>query len=253
MSDSPGFDDPAQDDAFRSLFRPAEPRSEPEPEVEPVVQEPRPAASTGRLFRSRGAQTQSDTIVALSADEAAQLRSMSEQPARAEVAVPTAAAVAVPASTSVAAFEPSEPPARRTAPAQTPEEVAAMSARRRQEPGLAPGAVYILVIGVTLIAGFIDAYLSGTGLGWITGIALLIISVYCAVRVRVSQISVSVIAPPIAFGLAAITVGQIGQSRAGGALLAWINNSFFSLADNWFWVIATTLACLVIAVVRSRR
>ena len=128
-----------------------------------------------------------------------------------------------------------------------------MSARRRQEPGLAPGAVYILVIGVTLIAGFIDAYLSGTGLGWITGIALLIISVYCAVRVRVSQISVSVIAPPIAFGLAAITVGQIGQSRAGGALLAWINNSFFSLADNWFWVIATTLACLVIAVVRSRR
>ena len=128
-----------------------------------------------------------------------------------------------------------------------------MAARRRQEPGLAPGAVYILVIGVTLIAGFIDAYLSGTGLGWITGIALLLSSIYCAVRVRRSEVSVSVIAPPIAFGLAAITVGQIGQSRAGGALLAWINNSFFSLADNWFWVIATTLICLAIAVVRSRR
>jgi hypothetical protein len=128
-----------------------------------------------------------------------------------------------------------------------------MSTRRRQEAGLTPAAVYILVIGVTLIAGLIDSKVSGAGLGWITGIALLVSSVYCALRVRLSEISVCVIAPPIAFGIAAITVGQLGQSRAGGALLAWVNNSFFTLADNWFWVIGTTLTCLAIAVVRSRR
>ena len=247
MTDTPGFNDPAQDDDFRSLFRPAEALPEPIPEPAPIPEPEAPRApasssGTGRLFRSRGAQSDSDTLVALSADEAAHLRTMSLQPAASAVAVSAAAPVEAVLAPPVAELQ-----------GESPEELAAMANRRRQEPGLAPSAVYILVIGITVIAGLIDSKVSGAGLGWITGIALLLSSVYCAVRVRVSEVSVSVIAPPLAFGIAAVTVGQIGQSRAGGAVLAWVNNSFFTLADNWFWVIGTTLTCLAIAVVRSRR
>ncbi|MDO8732308.1 MAG: hypothetical protein Q7L55_07025 [Actinomycetota bacterium] len=247
MTDTPGFNDPAQDDAYRSLFRPAKAQTEPTPEPTPIP-EPEPprapasSSGTGRLFRSRGAEVEPDSLVALSADEAAHLRTMTLQPESSVAAVAQAAPPAPVIASAVIA-----------SPIQIPEELASMATRRRQEPGLAPSAVYILVIGVTLIAGLIDSKVSGAGLGWITGIALLLGSVYCALRVRLSEVSVSVIAPPIAFGIAAITVGQIGQSRAGGALLAWVNNSFFTLADNWFWVIGTTLVCLAIAVARARR
>ncbi|MDO9486581.1 MAG: hypothetical protein Q7K25_11045 [Actinomycetota bacterium] len=247
MTDSSGFNDPSQDDDFRSLFRPAEAGPEPTPELEPIAA-PEPArvptssSGTGRLFRSRGATAESDTLVALSADEAAHLRTMSVKPEASVVANPAAVAPT-----------PSLAPILAAPPVEFSEEFADMAQRQRHEPGLAPAAVYILVIGVTLIAGLIDSQLGGAGLGWITGIAFLLSSIYCAARVRLSEVSVSVIAPPIAFAITAITVGQIGQSRAGGALLAWVNNSFFSLADNWFWVIGTTVVCLAIAVVRSRR
>ncbi len=247
MTDEPGFNDPAQDEAYRALFRPAEPSPEPTPEPEAIVEPQAPVlpasgSGTGRLFRSRGAVAESDTLVALSAEEAAHLRTMSAPSETAVAVVPIAAPVApLPEPISAVPLSPIQ------------EELADMAQRQRQEPGLKPSAVYVIVIAVTLVAGLIDSKVSGAGLGWITGIALLLSSIYCAVRVRASEVSVSVIAPPIAFGLAAITVGQIGQSRAGGALLAWVNNSFFTLADNWFWVIGTTLVCLAIAVVRSRR
>ena len=247
VTDALGFEDPAQDEAYRALFRPAEPTPElpSEPEamaaLEPL-QAPADNAGTGRLFRSRGAEASSDTLVALSASDAAQLRTMSLQPQDEVAAVPQVA-MAAPAAMPIVALPQGE----------NPEEWADVAQRKRQEPGLKPSAVYVIVIGVTLLAGLIDSKVSGAGLGWLTGIALLLSSVYCATRVRVSEVSVSVIAPPIAFGLAAVTVGQLGQSRAGGALLAWLNNSFVTLADNWFWVIGTTLVCLAIAVVRSRR
>ncbi len=247
MTDSPGFNDPAQDDAYRALFRPDQAQSDPVPEPEPIPEpEPQrvPASSsgTGRLFRSRGAEAESDTLVALSAEEAAHLRTMAGQSEPSVIVV----AQAAPVNPDIVA--PVLP-----LPIESLEEFPSMTTRQRQESGLAPSAVYIIVIGVTFIAGLIDSKVGGAGLGWITGIALLVSSVYCAVRVRASELSVSVIAPPIAFGIAAVTVGQIGQSRAGGFMLAWVNNSFFTLADNWFWVIGTTLVCLAISVVRSRR
>ncbi|MDP2013855.1 MAG: hypothetical protein Q8L05_06480, partial [Actinomycetota bacterium] len=209
MTGSPGFNDPAQDDDFRALFRPAEAASEPTPPLEPTPEPEAPrlpatSSGTGRLFRSRGAAADSDTLVALSASEAAQLRTMTLQ-SESPVAV---AAEADP-------IAPRAAPVIVASPGQIPEELAEMAQRQRQEPGLTPSAVYVIVIGATLIAGLIDSIVSGAGLGWITGVGFLLSSIYCAVRVRASEVTVSVIAPPIAFGIAAITVGQLGQSRAG--------------------------------------
>ena len=123
--------------------------------------------------------------------------------------------------------------------------------RERHARGLRPIGVYGITIGATIIAGAIDIVVGGAGLGLVTGIVLLLATVFCALRVRRADASVAVIAPPIAFLLAALTTGQIGQSSTGG-FLGRIVNTFFMLADNWVWIIGSTVVALVIVLVRGR-
>lgn len=112
--------------------------------------------------------------------------------------------------------------------------------------------VTIVVGGATLLFGLIDALVFGPGLGWLTGIALIVASVLAALRVRMDTAPSAIFAPPLAFFVAAITVGQIGQSVASGVLSRAVV-VFFLLAENWLWIIGATLAALVIVVVRMRQ
>lgn len=112
--------------------------------------------------------------------------------------------------------------------------------------------VTIVVGGAALVFGLVDALVFGPGLGWLTGIALLIASVLAALRVRLDTAPSAIFAPPLAFFVAAITVGQIGQSVASGALSRAVV-VFFLLAENWLWIIGATVAALVIVVVRTRQ
>ena len=66
-----------------------------------------------------------------------------------------------------------------------------------------------------------------------------------------SDAAVAVIAPPIAFLVATITVGQIGMSATGG-FLGRVVGTFFMLADNWVWIIGSTIVALAIVLVRGR-
>jgi len=263
VTDGPIISDPADDDAYSSLFRP-EPvivRASVEPESEPAVAgvDPQaaqpsavlpdpaftsPSADTGRLFRSRGADASSGALAALPANQVSDLRTMNNESAPVQPVSETDAGSAV-------VFAP--PIQEISAPEASPKESQEMAKSRRGDPGLNPMGVYIIVIGVGLVAGFLDSFITGSGLGWLTGIAMLAAAVFCALKVRVSDASVAVIAPPLAYGIAAVTVGQLGQSRAGGALISAVVNGFFTLADNWFWVISTTLIALAIVVVRARR
>ena len=260
VTDGPIISDPADDDAYSSLFRPepiairapAEPDPEPvvafvDPQPSAVLPDPAftsPSADTGRLFRSRGADASSGALAALPANQISDLRTMNVQSAPAqpvsEVDTDSDRAVAAPIQAL-------------SAPEASPKESQEMAKSRRGDPGLNPMGVYIIVIGVGLVAGFLDSFINGSGLGWLTGVAMLASAVFCALKVRVSDASVAVIAPPLAYGIAAVTVGQLGQSRAGGALISAVVNGFFTLADNWFWVISTTLIALAIVVVRARR
>ncbi len=284
--DESQFSDPADDDAYSALFRPQPstqaPVSEDEdvivyveeaefvpvvpvtPVAPPVISSPK--ADTGRLFRSVGVESSHAALPALSRSEVAHLRTVgSDSTAAMPIVEVSALALNQPQTNQGAPFEgtPSaqvESEELFAAPiVSASEEVtsktkeAQMSKSRRNEPGLNPTGVYVLVIGATVIAGFLDSFISGTGLGWLTGIVFLASSIYCAVKVRVSDASVAVIAPPIAYGIAALTVGQLGQSRAGGAVISAFVNGFTTLADNWFWILGTTLAALAIVVVRSRR
>ena len=124
--------------------------------------------------------------------------------------------------------------------------------RRPREPGVTPLGVYAVTIGATVVAGAVDILIGGPGLGVTTGIVLLIASVFCALRVRVGDAAVAVIAPPIAFLIATITVGQVGMSASGG-FIGRIVGTFFMLADNWVWIIGSTVVALAIVLVRGRR
>ena len=118
--------------------------------------------------------------------------------------------------------------------------------------GFRPTGAYVIVIGATLIAGLASALFLGSGTGWLTGLVLLLASALVAARIRIPDASVAVIAPPIAFFLACITVGQIGLSGTGG-LVGRVVDVFFALASGWYWVIGPAVVALAIVVWRRRR
>lgn len=183
-------------------------------------------AETGRLFRSQGVVGHETAVLALASDHGGRLRTVGR----------------------VAASTPAEP-------AATSEESPVTSRRRapRQGGGISAGAVYIIVFGLTLVVGFVNAWLANGTIGWPTGVALVVASVYCALRVRRDDDVVAMYTPPLAFFAAAITAGQLLLGAQAGSLLNRAQKVFFTMADNWYWVIGATLAAVIIVLVRRRR
>jgi hypothetical protein len=54
------------------------------------------------------------------------------------------------------------------------------------------------------------------------------------------------------FGLAALTAGQFFLGSAGG-LLNRLVQVFFTLGANWFWIVGSVIAAVVVMVIRRRR
>lgn len=239
--------DPADDDAYRSLFRPDDEPPATTPPAPTTAAAPTPSADapgvdTGRLFRSARVPDDTAAVPAVAGDQAARLRTLvpADEPApiRVNSAEPRPAAGLLEASAPV------------TSTAPTHEEAPAMPREPRQS-GVTPLGVYAVTIGATVVAGALDILIGGPGLGLTTGVVLLIASIFSALRVRVSDAAVAVIAPPIAFLVATITVGQVGMSSTGG-FLGRVVGTFFMLADNWVWIIGSTVAALAIVLVRGR-
>jgi hypothetical protein len=229
---------------------------------------PTPAiVDTGRLFRSQGVRGQSDAILALNSDHFGRLRTLDrrdEQPPADPPVIPVGGVMtdAGPVDLedvdgSAAVAEPGGPAAvveggqrgRRRRHTASDEDQGASHRSRR----ISGGAVYIIVIGVTVLVGFANALLTDGDVGWPTGLALLVSSVYAALTVRRSDDVVAIIVPPLAFLLTAMTAGQLLLGSAEGSLLNRAVIVFFTLADNWMWIIGSTAAALVIVLVRRRR
>ncbi|MSO27815.1 MAG: hypothetical protein EXQ60_07115 [Candidatus Nanopelagicales bacterium] len=249
---------PAEDEAYRALFRPADDK-ESAPDTPPVTTptQSRKPADTGRLFRSNRAETAEVAIVALGSDQVSKLRTVqvsSSEPA------PLAGLLQPPPSRVAPAVIAITPDANSRA-VQVFDKPSGRKARRTfrnaetatRDRGLRPIGVYVVVIGATLLISVVDIFVGGTGLGLVTGLALLISSAYAALTVRTGDLAVAVIAPPIAFFIAAITIGQFGVTVTGGVLIGRAVAVFFTLADNWLWVIGSTLIALVIVIVRAQR
>lgn len=262
------------DPAFAGLFRPDEdppaPVDDDEPHFEPIVDpvvDPRaepadqppliptanPIADTGRLFRSQGVVDHDEAVLALASAHAGRLRTL----VRLDESVPSAAGPDIEAA-SVVAEEEQVLDVAGTDPADAT--AVGRRARRRKGAqrghrarGITGGAVYLIVIGVTVLVAFANVLISDGAIGWPTGLALVIASVYAALTVRREDDAVAIIVPPVAFLVAALTAGQLFIGSAEGSLLNRAVVAFFTLADNWIWIIGATAAALVIVLVRRRR
>jgi len=204
------------------------------------------ANHTGRLFRSLRAHPQPQTLPALRRDQAARFRSLNSTQDSGPVATPTRAP-----ATATALAEPDEEPRGTVSPMFTADEARIWTASSMS--GLKPGLVYVIPLVASVVVGIVNALFLGPGIGWPTGVALLASSLFCALRIRLVDASVAVIAPPLAFLAAAATAGQIGMGMAGGPVIGVASNLFFALSTNVLWVLGATLASLLIVVIRTRR
>ncbi len=150
-------------------------------------------------------------------------------------------------------------------PALDPERLAAIEAARPAPPpaaaaapakggsvGLTYSGVMVVVIAATVLVAFLEAVVRKE-IGWLTGVALLVSTVYAAVFVRRADIWAAVVAPPLAFLVATLTAGQLTLGATGSLLEREGFMVFKSLAVNAPWILASTVVALVIVLVRRRR
>ena len=265
------------DPDFEDLFRPGTPESAlHEPEVLPVLDDEAEAdLEEGRLFRSQGVMAHPQAVLAIpigsrlkslsrtsadpdglmSDDPYADDEGIDEVPPMAVAAPPVAAARerVVPVVSTVDSSRTPDAP-------RMPDPIAATSAARpssvdaedtgsvfgqRAIPGF---AVWIIIGVLTLVAAFLNAFLSSGQLGWPTGLVLFASTIYCALIVRRSDLLLVIIAPPLVFLLAAATAGQIGVT--GGGLVNRAADLFFALGDNWLWIVGSVIAAIALTVIR---
>lgn len=138
------------------------------------------------------------------------------------------------------------------------EEAAAAKAHPARKPatqgggGLTWSGVVVVVMLGTILVGFADALINDS-LGIITGIALLVSSVYCALLVRPADIWAAAIIPPLAFLAATLTAGQLTLDSAGSFVVREGYMILKTLAQNAPWIVGTTIICFIIVIVRRRR
>lgn len=223
------------------------------PEVaEPIAE---PSIDTGRLFRSQGVPDRPDALLAVS-DHARRLRTLDRSDSPVAGPPTTAEPLAVPVTSGIVIDEegddvPASGRRKRKDTRLRPDRDARVTRRGTRE--ITAGAVYILVIGVTVAAAFADALLHNGDLGWLTGVAMAIASIYCALTVVRDDDIVAIYTPPVAFLIATLTAGQLFLGSADKSVINRAVVVFFDLADNWYWIIGTTLVVIVIVAVRRRR
>ena len=155
---------------------------------------------------------------------------------------------------AIPAIDPGRAPAAAvaTADAARPAAKAAKTASVARGAGLTYSGVVVVVVAATVVAAFVEALLRHQ-IGWLTGLALLVSSVYCAVVVRRPDIWAAVVVPPLAFLVASLTAGQLTLDQTGSLLIREGYGLFRNLAVNAPWILGTTLICLVIVLVRRKR
>ena len=264
----PGEAPPLGTDHFDSYFRPRDesptPQESPAQPVAPVpteapaadaaeaevevIQEPAPASppapdeasvDTGRLFRSQGVEGHGDAVLALTSDHGGKLRTLNR----------ASTAVAADEVVTVTSAEPPRDPQPRTFTKDVSVEDAG-AVKADADRGLRAPFVYLIVMGVTVGVAFINAWLSSGKLGWPTGVALLLSSIFAAVTVRRRDDFHAMVVPPLAFALAALTAPQVFVGQVISSILNRADIAFVTLAENWIFIIGSTLAAVVIVVVR---
>jgi len=242
------------DPEFEDLFRPDEidPYDDgPSEAVEIDQSDAAPQSDDtgdGRLFRSQGVMGHADTVLAIPIGS--RLKSLN----RTGDAADDPRERIVPVTSTQDSSRSSDLP-------RSPEPAEARQRPERSEtlddgdlnvfgsPAIPGFALWLIIGGATVVAGFVNALMSGGHLGWLTGLALFISTITCALFVRPSDQFLVVIAPPLMFGLAALTSGQFFLGSAGGLLNRFVQ-VFFTLGANWFWIVGSVVAAVALMIAR---
>ena len=203
---------------YEALFRPAEPTPE------PVVAEP---TETGRVFKSQGVHGNEEALLALPTSRTSKLRTLER--------------VNSPA-----------PERSRQIPApESAKDQRVRESRRGAVFGtLSALWIYGITVGVTLVFGLVDVLIFGGEPGALSGFGLLAVSVFASIAIRSQDDSQAIFAPAIAFFVMAMTVGQINVTDT--SLINRFVTVFFTLGNNWFWVIGSTIIALGVVAFRRR-
>jgi len=213
-------------------------------------QSPQGDENSGRLFRSLHAQGVSSrqAIPALNLDEVVTLRSVSLRPI--DPGVESTATLSTPMPEPFVALFREDPP---PPPATPPREGAGRVYRAEADRGGFTAVVGVTIVVIaTVLMGFADIIVTGF-IGVITGVALVAVSAYVAVGIRLRDAFWAIVAPPIAIFLTVITAGQWSLAPGGGFLLRQGVLIPFTLGRNAFWIIGSVALVAVILAVRRRR
>jgi hypothetical protein len=230
--------------------------AQPEPSVPPVVPEPPAAATAAAVGATTAAAAAAESDAVAGWDHAAPV---APGPVNTGRLYRSTGAEGPQTLDAIPALDP-EWLASREQPPLDPAALApaTASATVTPEPRVQGGAgltwtgVFVVTTAATVLLGVADALITGR-LGWLTGLALAVSGIYSAFVVRRADIWAAVIAPPLAFLAAVLTAGQLTLDSSGSLLLREGYMVFRSLATNAPWILGTTLACLVIVLVRRRR
>jgi hypothetical protein len=226
-------------------------------ETENDALEPSPPGeeNTGRLFRSLHAQggASRNAIPALDLDEVVTLRSVSLRPTDARIDATAALPTPLP-EPFVELFRDEPPPPAVTTKTETEAEDTPgriYGADTDQGGFSAPIGVAIVVIA-TVLMGFADIIVTGA-IGVITGIALVAVSAYVAMGIRLRDAFWAIVAPPIAIFLTVITAGQWSLGPGGSFFLRQGVLIPFTLGRNALWIIGAVVITVAIVLIRRRR
>ncbi len=125
-------------------------------------------------------------------------------------------------------------------------------ARPRGGTGLTWTGVTVVVVGVTVLMALADVLVTH-GIGVITGVGLVLSTLYAALAVRPADLWAAVVTPPLAYLVALLTAGQFTLPSGGSLLVREGFMVFTGLALNAPWIIGATLVALVIVLVRRAR
>ncbi|MFM1918002.1 MAG: hypothetical protein RJB01_1517, partial [Actinomycetota bacterium] len=205
----------------------------------------------GRLYRSVGAEHLPEAIPALTTSQAGRLRTVRNGgPRAADHGAPEIVRIsedmAAPGSLMVIdEMAPAAQPIEEFAPRPAP------LAGNKKDGTLTALGVYALVLLVPTIVALLQAFIFGSAPNAITGIVMIIVAAAAALLVRGADDVTAILAPPIGFLLITLTAGQVNLNAS--SITGRLVDVFFTLGNNWMWIVGSTGIALLIVALRRRR
>lgn len=241
------------EDPYANLFRPVEPEIV---EIEVEIEQPSSAtpepAETGRVFKSLGVTGHEEALVAVPVHKAGKLRTLTRDDSQRTNVIPVSTSTVIGTDTSnleASNVEVLEEPAVKV---RTERSTRARSSSARPEfiGSLSALWVYAITIAVTMIFSLGDVLIFGGLPGFLSGLGLLLATIFVSFAVRQSDDIHVIYAPAIAFFLMAITVGQINVTA--NSFFDRLIEVFFILGGNWIWILGSTAFALTVVAIRRR-